>query len=105
MGPQLYHVFSSKDLFARQMLVERGMDPELTGTDRLPVGEAFRKLVEFTGEAPEALTRVLYQTHHVGTTWYIFAAVGVVSAAMIWAYGRWLRRLAAAERRRQDGAP
>jgi len=59
----------------------------------LPSGEAFHKLVAVTGESPEALTRLLYQTHHIGATWMFFAAVGVVSAGLIWAYGKWLRQL------------
>jgi hypothetical protein len=97
VGPQLYHMFSSKDVFAREMLVERGMDPALVGEAALPVGEAFQKLVEFTGESPEALTRALYENHHVGVTWYVFALVGVAAAVMILCYGAWVRRLAARE--------
>lgn len=95
-GPHLYHVFSSKDVFARQLLVERGMDPSRVTEAALPVGEAFNALVAFTGEGPELLTRTLYQNHHVGWTWFFFAAVGVASALMIHAYGTWIRRLAAA---------
>jgi MFS family permease len=97
IGPQLYHLFSDKDVFARELLVARGMDASQVTVAALPAGEAFRALVGFTGESPEALTRLLYQTHHIGTTWYVFAGIGVVSAALIWAYGRWLRRLAARE--------
>jgi hypothetical protein len=99
LGPQLYHVFSSKDVFAREMLVERGMDAAQVTEDALPVGEAFGKLVEFTGESPEALTKALWDANQVATTWWVFAAVGVVAAALIWAYGCWIRRLAARERR------
>ncbi len=95
LGPFLYHVFSSKDAFARQMLVERGLTPEQVTEKALPIGEAFKKLVAVTGESPEQLTQQLYQAHHVGMTWYIFAAIGVCAALMIWQYGRWIRRLAA----------
>jgi len=97
VGPQLYQTFSDKDVFAREMLVARGMDAYQVTEAALPVGDAFRKLVAFTGETPEALTRSLYQTHHIGATWFVFALVGVVSAGLIWAYGRWVRRLAATE--------
>ena len=94
LGPWLYDVFSSKDLFARQMLIERGLSPDAVTSAALPNGEAFKKLVEFTGESPEKLTQALYQAHHVGYTWYVFAAIGVASAGMIYLYGRWILKLA-----------
>lgn len=98
IGPQLYHVFSSKDQFSRQMLEARGMDAAAVTEEALPVGEAFAKLVDFTGESPEVLTRALYDAHNVGTTWYFFAMVGVVSAIMIWSYGLWIKKLADREK-------
>ena len=82
LGPQLYHIFSSKDELARQLLVERGVAPAQVTEQALPIGEAFKKLVQVTGETPEHLTQVLYQSHHVGLTWYVFAAIGVVSAVI-----------------------
>ncbi len=94
LGPQLYHIFSAKDEFARQMLVQRGLQPAQVSEHALPIGEAFAKLVQFTGESPETLTQALYQSHHVGLTWYVFAAIGVISAVMIYAYGQWILRLA-----------
>jgi len=97
IGPQLYHWFSSKDVFARQLLVEKGMDSSQVTEEALPVGEAFAKLVEFTGEAPLALTQQLYQSHSVGTTWFVFAGVGVLSAILIYLYGRWIATLAKRE--------
>ena len=75
------------------MLVDRGMAPEQVTEKALPVGEAFQKLVEYTGESPEVLTNLLYANHNVGTTWYFFAAVGVLSAIMIYMYGRWILSL------------
>ncbi len=98
VGPHLYHVFSSKDEFAREMLVERGMAPGQVTKESLPVGEAFQKLVEYTGETPEVLTNLLYANHNVAVTWYIFAAVGVLSAVMIYMYGRWILTLEKKER-------
>ncbi len=97
VGPHLYHLFSSKDVFAREMLVERGLTEDQVTEAALPVGEAFQKLVEHTGESAEALTQLLYTQHNVGLTWYIFAAVGVVSALMIFLYGRWILTLATKE--------
>jgi hypothetical protein len=95
IGPQLYHMFSSKDIFAREMLVRCGLRPDQVTEQATPVGEAFKKLVEFTGQTPQALTQQLYQNHHVGLTWFVFAAVGVLSGVMIYYYGRWIQRLAA----------
>ncbi len=103
VGPQLYHMWSDKDVLARDMLVQRGLDPSQVTEAALPVGEAFHKLVAFTGESPEALTRLLYQTHHIGSTWFFFALVGVVSAALIWAYGRWIRALAESQKQKPRG--
>jgi MFS family permease len=94
LGPFLYDVFSSKDHFARQLLVERGMSPTLVTREALPNGEAFAKLVQFTGESPETLAQLLHQSHPVGMTWFIFAGIGVVSAVMIYLYGRWILKLA-----------
>jgi proton-dependent oligopeptide transporter, POT family len=97
LGPQLYHIFSAKDEFARQMLPGRGLSPAQCSEQVLPIGEAFKKLVEVTGDSPEHLTRVLYQSHHVGLTWYVFAAIGVASAVMIYLYGQWILKLARRE--------
>lgn len=97
VGPYLYHLWSDKDVCARKMLVAGGMDPSQVKVDALPVGEAFHKLVEVTGKAPADLTRALYETNRIGDTWYFFAAVGMVSAILIWAYGRWIHRLAKTE--------
>jgi hypothetical protein len=96
LGPSLYDLFSSKDEFARQMLVARGVPADQVSQKVLAAGEAFPKLVQLTGEDPHALTRLLHEQHHVGTTWFIFAAVGLVAAVMIAMYGRWVRKLARA---------
>jgi POT family proton-dependent oligopeptide transporter len=97
LGPQLYHVFSDKDQFARQLLVQRGWSLDAVSEKALPVGEAFKKLVEVTGETPATLTQQLYQTHHVGVTWFVFAGIGIASAVMIYFYGRWILKLARKE--------
>jgi hypothetical protein len=92
-------MFSAKDELARKMLVERGMAPDLVTEKALPIGEAFKKLIEFTGESPEALTQALYHSHHIGLTWFVFAGIGVASAVIIYFYGRWIAKLAAKESR------
>ena len=97
LGPTLYDVFSSKDEFARQMLLQHGLAADQVSHAGLKAGEAFSKLVEVTGQTPEALTRQLYEQHHVGMTWFVFAATGLLAAAMIYFYGRWVRKLARQE--------
>jgi MFS family permease len=99
VGPLLYHHFSSKDTFAREMLLTKGLNPSQVTEAALPPGEAFHKLVEVTGMAPDVLTRELYQAHSIGTTWYIFAAVGAVAAVLIWVYGRWIFKLSQDQKR------
>ncbi|MCS7089421.1 MAG: MFS transporter [Verrucomicrobiota bacterium] len=95
LGPLLYHYLSDKDQLARDTLVRQlGWSAESVSTAALPVGEAFRKLVEVTGQSPEALTRELAAAYSVGLTWYAFAGVGLLAAGMIYLYGRWIRRLA-----------
>jgi len=98
LGPTLYDLFSSKDEFARQMLQVHGWSAAQVDHAALKVGEAFPKLVEVTGQTPDALTRLLYEQHHVGMIWFIFAATGLLAAAMIYFYGRWVRKLADQEK-------
>ena len=95
LGPQLYHLFSAKDELARHALLQHGLTPAQVSAQALPVGEAFKKLVEVTGDTPAHLTQLLYQSNHVGLTWAVFAGIGVVSAVMIYFYGRWIHKLAA----------
>jgi len=97
LGPQLYHIFSAKDEFAREMLLKNGLSPDQVSEKALPIGEAFNKLVQVTGQTPDHLTQMLYQQHHVGLTWLTFAAIGLASAVMIYFYGRWLKTLVARE--------
>jgi MFS family permease len=90
LGPMLYDVFASKDRFARELLVERGMAAAEAAA--IPEGEAFSRLVRVTGESPEALTQLLHQSHSVGLVWVLFAGVGLLSALGIASYARWLRK-------------
>jgi POT family proton-dependent oligopeptide transporter len=94
LGPQLYEFFSSKDAFAREMLLKSGLTPDQVTEKALPVGDAFAKLVQVTGQTPEQLTQTLYRSHSVGATWLVFAGIGVASAIMIFWYGRWVQKLA-----------
>lgn len=88
LGPRLYDAFSSKDNFSRQMLVEKGMDADVVKA--IPQGEAFTKLVEFLHLPPHDVTATLYAAHNPGGMWIIMGAIGVLSAAGIFWYGRWV---------------
>ena len=61
--------------------------------DAVPIGEAFQKLVEVTGQSADALTAQLYAANNVGVAWYIMGSVGIVAAAGMYAYGRWTYQL------------
>ncbi len=91
LGASLYGYFGSKEKFAREMLLERGM-PQAE-VDKVPKREAFKALVDYTKETPEALTRTLHDAHNIETAWLIFAFVGVLSALFIYLYGRWVLTL------------
>lgn len=90
IGPFLYDHLASKDRFARQMLAESGMPVERIL--QIPQGEAFTRLVEFTGQAPDALTHLLYTSHSVGQMWFLMGGVGLTTALLILLYSFWLQR-------------
>jgi POT family proton-dependent oligopeptide transporter len=88
LGPQLYDIFASKDRFARELLLQKGMAADLV--KQIPQGEAFQKLVDFTGQSPEHLTRILHDTHHIAMVWNIMGVIGILSALGIFIYGKWI---------------
>jgi proton-dependent oligopeptide transporter, POT family len=90
-GQYLYGRFGAKETIARQALLDSGM-PQ-SSIDGVPVGEAFQKLVEFTGQSADTLTAQLYMANNVGIAWYIMGSVGLVAAAGMYVYGRWTYRL------------
>ncbi len=90
-GPKLYEIYASKEIFSRELLIERGMSP--TDVAAIPQGEAFTRLVSYTGESAQSLTTLLYNTHDIGMAWYIIAAIGTISAVGIYIYGKWLLTL------------
>ena len=92
LGPRLYEHYASKDAFARELLTQRGL-LSADAAAAIPNGEAFGQLVKLTGEAPRALTNVLYASHNVGMVWYIMGIVGILSAIGIYLYGRWILTL------------
>jgi hypothetical protein len=87
----LYAQFGAKDTIARQSLLDGGMSS--TEVDAVPIGEAFQKLIEITGQTADALTAQLYMANNVGIAWYIMGSVGIVSAAGMYVYGRWTYQL------------
>jgi len=90
-GQYLYGKFGAKDTIARQNLLDDGMTQ--SEVDAVPIGEAFQKLIETTGQTADALTTQLYAANDVGTAWYIMASVGIVAAAGMYVYGRWTYQL------------
>ena len=90
-GQVLYAEFGAKDTIARASLLDGGMFP--AQVDAVPIGEAFQKLIEVTGQTADALTTQLYMANNVGIAWYIMGTVGIVSAAGMYVYGRWTYQL------------
>ncbi len=90
-GQYLYGKFGAKDTIARRALVEDGVSP--AEVDTIPIGEAFQRLVEFSGQSAEVVTANLYMANNVGIAWYIMGSVGIVAAAGMYVYGRWTYRL------------
>ena len=89
LGPYLYGQYSSKDNISRQMLTDAGTD-----VSNLPIGEAFTKLVEVTGQTAEVLTANMYASHNIGTVWYVMGAVGLITTFGLIVYGKWTYRFA-----------
>lgn len=90
-GPKLYEWYASKEIFSRQLLIERGMTQ--TEVEAIPQGEAFTRAVQYTGENAQALTQHLYEIHNIGAAWYIIAVIGSISAVGIFIYGKWLMNM------------
>lgn len=88
LGPVLYDHFASKERFARQMLLERGM-PAAT-IQQIAPGEAFTALVRFTHEPAAQLTAALRAGHPVDLLWWVMAAVGLLSVIGIAVYATWV---------------
>ena len=59
----------------------------------MPIGEAFQRLIEVSGQSAEVLTSQLYAAHSIGKAWFIMASVGLISAAGMYVYGRWTYKL------------
>jgi proton-dependent oligopeptide transporter, POT family len=94
LGMTMYDHFGSKERFAREMLVERGMTQDAVAA--IPQGEGFLKLCESLGQDKFEVTHLLLQTHNPGQVWYLMAGIGVLSAMGIWWYGSWVKKLSAA---------
>ena len=91
IGPGLYDVLASKEVFSREVLVQAGVAQSVA--DAIPQGEVFQRLAELTGQDPYVLTSTLLETHNPGMVWYIMGAIGIASAIGIALYGRWVRTL------------
>ena len=87
-GPMLYDRLASKERFARDLLLERGMSR--LEISHIPEGEAFNRLVAFTHESPLQLTRMLYDSHPVGAVWILMAVFGVATVIGLSLYARYV---------------
>jgi len=90
-GQYLYGLYGAKDTIARHAMLNQGLSQ--SDVDAVPIGEAFQKLVEVTGQSADTLTADLYMANNVGIAWYIMGAVGIVAAAGMYVYGRWTYQL------------
>ncbi|MEM7077724.1 MAG: MFS transporter [Pseudomonadota bacterium] len=91
VGQYLYGKYGAKDTIAREALVQDGVPA--ADVDAIPIGEAFARLVEVTGQSAETLTANLYMANDVGMAWYLMGAVGILSSAGLYVYGRWTYKL------------
>lgn len=89
VGPTLYGIYGSKESLSRQMLTEQGVDVQV-----IPIGEAFIKLQEVTGQTAEYLTQTMYQANQIGMVWYVMGAVGIITTFGLYVYGRWTYKFA-----------
>jgi hypothetical protein len=87
-GPMLYDHYASKERFARDLLLERGM--AAADVQQIAPGEAFSRLIAFTHEPAAQLTSILYARHPVGYVWWWMAVFGAVSVIGIWLYARFV---------------
>jgi hypothetical protein len=90
-GDALASLAEDSTLGAQQIqeLTSEGMTQVVEG---IPQGEAFNWLVAMTGQSPETLTEILYQSHNIQMVWYIMGIVGIISALGIYLYGKWILR-------------
>jgi POT family proton-dependent oligopeptide transporter len=96
IAPKLYSVYASKEKFSRELLEKDGLLDSAAIT-AIPEGEAFDKLVAVMNVDPWVVTEQLYNTHNIGLVWYIMTVVGILSAAGIWIYGKWILTLTTEE--------
>jgi proton-dependent oligopeptide transporter, POT family len=92
LGPWLYGEYGSKEKFSRELIAERSY-LDATQIAEIPQNEAFTKLIELSGETKWALTQTLHDSHSVETVWNVMGVVGIISAAGIWIYGKWILTL------------
>ena len=89
VGPTLYGIYGSKETLSREMLTQQGVNVE-----SIPIGEAFIKLQEVTGQSAEYLTQTMYQANQIGMVWYVMGAVGIITTFGLYVYGRWTYKFA-----------
>ena len=93
LGPWMYDRWASKDNISRDYLLSNGVSA--SEVEAIPIGEAFYRLVDFTGMESLAAQEMLYQANDIGLVWYIMGTVGLLSAFGMFLYGRWMMSLQA----------
>jgi len=91
LGQYLYGKFGAKDTLSRTSLLDEGLTP--AEVDAVPIGEAFQRLIEVSGQSAESITAQLYAANNIGKVWFIMGSVGLISAAGMYVYGRWTYHL------------
>jgi proton-dependent oligopeptide transporter, POT family len=91
LGQYLYGRFGAKDTLSRTSLLDEGLTP--AEVDAVPIGEAFQRLIEVSGQSAESITAQLYAANNIGKVWFIMGSVGLISAAGMYVYGRWTYQL------------
>jgi len=91
LGQYLYGKFGAKDTLSRTSLLDEGLTP--AEVDAVPIGEAFQRLIEVSGQSAESITAQLYAANNIGKVWFIMGSVGLISAAGMYVYGRWTYQL------------
>jgi hypothetical protein len=88
LGPHWYDTWASKETIARQYLLSLGTQPQVV--QAVPKGEAFEALIRITHQSHDTATGLLYAQNDIGTIWYVFGVMGILSAIGLWLYGRWV---------------
>ncbi len=89
LSGQLYGKLSDKYVFLRQYLTDHGYSSPGT-LDELDDGVLFRQSMDQLNMTSGELSQLLYNTYAPGRIWLIFAAIGLLTASVLFLYNRLL---------------